>query len=212
MVSDCHGVKWHDSKYVIDLDEVPSLQWKFTNKFDYAVYPNSGVWMSSIDAWLMIYGKKIFASFFDITNLELLRQDRIPFKDMAEALRFQDVARMATLFEFGKWYELWSTVGRKYMPDVEFGKTGMGRDRFKEIFSAQRYSKQPPSRHSNLSSEQYRWMIFDDHVDNFNKNRARIYHPSDSICVDESTSRWYGIGGHWINAGLLQYIAIDRNP
>ena len=25
-------------------------------------------------------------------------------------------------------------------------------------------------------------------------------------------SRWYGIGGHWINAGLPQYIAIDRNP
>ena len=41
---------------------------------------------------------------------------------------------------------------------------------------------------------------------------ARKYHPSDSICVDESMSRWYGIGGQWINAGLLQYIAIDRNP
>ena len=25
-------------------------------------------------------------------------------------------------------------------------------------------------------------------------------------------SRWYGIGGHWINAGLPQYIAIDRKP
>ena len=58
VVDDCHGVKWYDSEDVIDLDEVPSLQWKFTNKFDYAVYPNSGVWMSRIDAWLMIYGKK----------------------------------------------------------------------------------------------------------------------------------------------------------
>ena len=25
-------------------------------------------------------------------------------------------------------------------------------------------------------------------------------------------SRWYRIGGHWINAGLPQYIVIDRNP
>ena len=24
--------------------------------------------------------------------------------------------------------------------------------------------------------------------------------------------RWYGIGGHYINAGLPQYIAIDRKP
>ena len=23
---------------------------------------------------------------------------------------------------------------------------------------------------------------------------------------------WYVIGGHWINAGLTQYILIDRNP
>ena len=55
-------------------------------------------------------------------------------------------------------------------------------------------------------------MLVDDHVSNFNKNRARNYHPSDSIYVDEYMSRWYGIGGHWINSGLPQYIAIDRKP
>ena len=49
--------------------------------------------------------------------------------------------RLATCFEFGKHDELWSTVGRKYMPDVEFGKTGMGRDILKEIFSVKRFSK-----------------------------------------------------------------------
>ena len=38
------------------------------------------------------------------------------------------------------------------------------------------------------------------------------YHPSDSIYVNESMPRGYGIGGHWINAGLPQYISIDRNP
>ena len=54
-------------------------------------------------------------------------------------------------------------------------------------------------------------MIVDDHVANFNKKCARNHHPSDSICVDESMSRWYGIGGHWINSVLPQYIAIDRN-
>ena len=58
---------------------------------------------------------------------------------MAKALRFQGVARLATRFEFGKRDEIWSTVGRKYIPAVEFGKTGMGRDIFKDIFSAQRY-------------------------------------------------------------------------
>ena len=95
---------------------------------------------------------KNFASFFDNTNLDLLRRDRSPFKYTDEALRFQGVLRLVTHFEFGKWDKLWSTVGRKYMPDVEFGNTGMGHDIFKDIFSAQRYSEQPPQRPSNLSS------------------------------------------------------------
>ena len=30
--------------------------------------------------------------------------------------------------------------------------------------------------------------------------------------MDESISIWYGIGGPWINASVLQYIAIDRKP
>ena len=87
--------------------------------------------MSSLDAWLKMYGKKVFASFFDNTNLELLRRGSSPFKNMADALQFHGMVRLVTYFEFGKWDYLWSTVGRKYIPYVEFGKTGMGRDRFK---------------------------------------------------------------------------------
>ena len=40
----------------------------------------------------------------------------------------------------------------------------------------------------------------------------RNYDPSYSICGDESMSRWYGIVGHRINAGLPKYIAIDKKP
>ena len=60
MVADCHGAKWYNSKDVIDLDEVPSLQWEFTNQFVDPVYPNSGIWISRLGAWLMMYGKKHF--------------------------------------------------------------------------------------------------------------------------------------------------------
>ena len=92
---------------------------------------------------------KTFASFFYNANLELLRQGGSTFKDMAEALQFQGVIRFATRFEFGKRDELWSTLGRKYIPGADFGKTGMGRNIFKEIFSSHRYSKHPPSFPSN---------------------------------------------------------------
>jgi hypothetical protein len=54
--------------------------------------------------------------------------------------------------------------------------------------------------------------LVDDFVKNFNDHRANYFNPSDPICVDESMSRWYGQGGHWINHGLPQYVAIDRKP
>ena len=69
----------------------------------------------------------------------MLRRGRSAFEDMSEALRFQGVVRLVKHFKFGKQDELWSIVGSKYMPAAEFGKTGMGRDILKEIFSAQRY-------------------------------------------------------------------------
>lgn len=65
-----------------------------------------------------------------------------------------------------------------------------------------------------MSSEAYRWMLkIDDHVAIYNRCRANEFVPSHKICrCGESMSRWYGIGGEWINAGLPHYVAIDRKP
>ena len=52
----------------------------------------------------------------------------------------------------------------------------------------------------------------DDFVANFNNHRANYVTLSDTSFVDKSMSRWYGQGGHWINHGLPQYVAIDRKP
>ena len=57
VVAGCHRIKCYNSKDAIDLDEVPSLQWKFTNQFSDPVYLNSGVRMSRHDSYLMMYGK-----------------------------------------------------------------------------------------------------------------------------------------------------------
>lgn len=61
-----------------------------------------------------------------------------------------------------------------------------------------------------MSSEPYCWLLVDGFVEAFNLHRRQTFTPSDLICVDESISRWYGQGGHWINHGLPMYIAIDR--
>jgi Transposase IS4 len=54
--------------------------------------------------------------------------------------------------------------------------------------------------------------LVQDFIDNFNDHREAFYDPSWLICADESISRWYGLGGNWINMGLPHYVAMDRKP
>ena len=63
-----------------------------------------------------------------------------------------------------------------------------------------------------MNADVYRWRLVDDFVECFNREREEFFQPSAWICVDESISRWYGIGGDWINEGLPTYVAIDRKP
>ena len=60
-----------------------------------------------------------------------------------------------------------------------------------------------------IASQAYQWMLVDDFIEAFNDYRATNYSPSDRICVDESISRWYGLGGHGLTVGyrtMLQWI------
>ena len=59
--------------------------------------------MSRLDAWLIMYAKKV-APLFDNTNLELLRIGKSSFKDMAKALWFQGVVSLVNRVEFRKQY------------------------------------------------------------------------------------------------------------
>jgi Transposase IS4 len=67
-------------------------------------------------------------------------------------------------------------------------------------------------RTEDQSSAEHRWQLVADFVQSINAHRAANFTPSDLICVDESMSRWYGQGGHWIEHGLPQYVTIDRKP
>jgi Transposase IS4 len=54
--------------------------------------------------------------------------------------------------------------------------------------------------------------LVDDFILEFNKHQRACFHPSEKLTIDESMIQWYGIGGHWINAGLPNYVAIDCKP
>ena len=168
---------------------------------------------SRIEYFLMLFPPEQLQLILQLTNHEL-GMARKTYTSAGEIVKFFGVMLLATRFELGSRASLWSNVTtNKYIPAPSFGQTGMPRKRFDDLWMCIRFSEQPPNRPSEMTSEQYRWRLVDDFVKNFNEHRAQnFFPPSDEICVDESMSRWYGQGGHWINHGLPMYVAINRKP
>jgi hypothetical protein len=62
-----------------------------------------------------------------------------------------------------------------------------------------------------MLSKPCRGRLIDDFVRWFNKRRLQTSSPSDFVCLDESMSKWYGAGGHWINEGLPVCVGCYRS-
>jgi hypothetical protein len=63
-----------------------------------------------------------------------------------------------------------------------------------------------------MDHSSWRWMLVDGWIQRFIEWRASNFVPSDLICIDESFSRRYGLGGDWINVGWPHYVTMDRKP
>ena len=120
---------------------------------------------------------------------------------------------LATRFEFGDRARLWSTVSQsKYKSAPAFGKNGMNRHRFDILWRHVRWIHHPDMWDEVTSHETHWRKLVEDFVTNYNEYHTQLFSPSYIICADESISKWYGQGGHWINLGLQIYVAMDRKP
>ena len=217
-IATVHGNEWvrasvHDPPLN---GNVPFRAWNITNMVGEIMVPGHNTAttkeMSPLDFFLLMFPPKQLHDMVHWTNRELIKL-ALKETSSSELLKLFGIFILTTKFEFTSRTSLWQTTAwSKYQPAPQFGLTGMSKHRFEDLFRALRWSRQPDVPDVGTSSEQYRWTLVDDFVKNFNDYRANYFNPSDLICVDESMSRWYGQGGHWINHGLPQYIAIDRKP
>ena len=167
---------------------------------------------SRLDIFLMMFPPAQLTVMLQQTNQQL-RLANNPEINKRELLKFFGVLLLITKYEFAGRSSLWSeTASSKYEPAPNFGKTGMSRKRFDTIWQHLRFGEQPEVRPADMSHEAHRWMLVDNFIENYNHHRRFMFCPSEYICVDESMSRWYGLGGNWINLGLPMYVAIDRKP
>jgi hypothetical protein len=221
----CHGVAWYqdDGRVLHDINgPFPIRQWCLRTPIDgqHGIQPGSDIQRrySRLDYFLLMFPPEQLTLMHRLMNQKIRRiseEQRVTYKEMTkgELLKFIGILILATRFEFGRRSTLWSTVAiYKYIPAPQFGKTGMSRHRFDLLFRCLTFSDQPEHRPEGMSAERYRWRLVDDFVVNFNLHRAATFVPSSYICVDESISRWYGLGGDWINMGLPHYVAMERKP
>ena len=190
--------------------------WKMTDQYTGQEYtpgcdPNKSI--TSLEFFMAVFPKEQLSFIVEKTSDKLVSEG-LPKLTKGEMLKFFGILILITRFEFGERASLWSSQSRcKYVPAANLGeKTGMSRDRFTAILRHCVWSHQPSIRPAGMSSEEHRWKLVDGFVKRINEHRAHYMVPSWLICADESISRWYGLGGHWINMGLPMYVAIDCKP
>ena len=217
-VTDAHGTKWFDDQQSTQTHingEVRQRAWYYELSTGTRIgeLGDTQHRFSRYEYFLMMYPYNQLESEARWTSKELTDAGKEPTTP-GELLKYKGIQLLATRFQFNKRSDLWSTTTTRcrYIAPPNFGMTGMSRQRFDDITSCLRCSWQPKNKPDGVSSENYRWMLVEQFVQNFNMHRAKRFFPGEVLCADESISRWYGLGGQWINAGLPQYVALDRKP
>jgi hypothetical protein len=212
-----HDQKWYDDRIAISDDingVVPTKTWGIKTVLDDVYHEGSHRGcndLSRMDVFKMMFPPAQMSLILRETNNQLL-QRKLKLMTRQELFKLFGSLILLTRFEFASRNDLWSKKPQSpYEHAAGFGRF-ISRNRFNELTSALRFSHQPPIRQVHQPAERYRWMLVDDFVNNFNYHRYTKFIPSELICVDESMSRWYRQGGHWINIGLPHYLAIDRKP
>ena len=214
----------HNTTWVIDdaaskrdiNGAIPRRLWYLTDATGDRISENDHQKLESIsllDAFLLMFPPDHLIHIINLTNRKLRTANYLE-TSKGEIVKFFGIIILSTRFVFGRRRDLWKAKSASRLIDPpNFGcRTGMVRDRFDHLWSCIRFSDQTDEREEGMTSMAHRWMLVDDFVTAFNEYRASNYSPSDRICVDESISRWYGLGGHWINCGLPNYVATDRKP
>jgi Transposase IS4 len=104
---------------------------------------------------------------------------------IAELLRFFGVCILITHCKFENCRDLWSlATGCKFLNPANLGMTGMSRNRFEAIWIMLTFSKQEPIKPDDMSSQEYRWQLVDDFVNDYNRHRRSCFRPSERVSTD----------------------------
>lgn len=126
-----------------------------------------------------------------------------------EIIKFFGTLVLMTRCKFSNRRDLWSTCTlSRVLGQPKFGSI-MSRERFEIIRKFLQFSQ---DKTDHCYTEKTQWSLCEEFVEAINAHRREHVIPSHFLCVDESMSRWYGLGGSWIDVGCPHYVKLERKP
>lgn len=216
-VAEAHGRKWYDPD---DIDgrhvrETVEREWLMQDAHGTQIGPMKpppGTPLTHLDAFLIMMPPDQLDTELRLMN-ENLKAKKKSEATMGELLKFYGVCILVSRVRPHARRDLWNAESdSKYVAAHDFSKTGITRHRFEDMLGAWEFSDFVKEKPADMPYSDWAWSKLDGYVERLNKHMAKRYSPTEQICIDESFSRWYGLGGHWINIGLPHYVAMERKP
>ena len=213
------GVQWNTSTVDTPLNgTVGTRLWSVTEPDGQIVNEGSlSTTMRPLDCFQWMFPMVFLSTIVQNTNKKLCSSCIRP-TTAGELLKFFGVLILMTRFTFGPRRELWRRDSKhRYVPPAHFGRF-MAMQRFEDLHRRISFCTSSAKRtyiSTNLEDtrgEQARWDLCEGFLDAINAHRQQFVNPCEYICVDESISRWYGMGGFWLSKGLPHYVSIDLKP
>jgi Transposase IS4 len=177
------------------------MKWRFMGNDGSYMEPNddlSDSKRSPIDYFMATMPGSTLCRIVSETNEKLCEKEMEPIC-IAELIRFFGVCILITHCEFEQRRDLWSlSTGCRFLNPANLGMTGMSRNCFEAIWIMITFSKQELTKPDDMSSQEHRWQLVDDFVEDYNHHRRSCFRPSERVRTDtiQASSNIYFIGLH----------------
>ena len=149
---------------------------------------------------------------FVLKNAEL-RKNILSATTRSDIINLLGAIILIMRYKFTSWGDIWFLRSKwKYIDPSYMGNNGFKSPRFDNLWSCIQLSRQKNPIPKGMSIKEWEWQLVNDHIENFNNHRLKRLYPSYRLCVNESFSRWYVLGGDCINLGMKQYVQMACNP
>ena len=200
-----HGRDWKREEVPLQINGPVTVRpWKVIGPIDDIIsYGHGPSQMKPFDFFMWTFLGRQLSNIIEYTNRKLIDCD-LPVTTRGEVLKYIGILIRMTRCGFSDRRTLWSpSSASKYLATQNFEDI-MSRQRFEDLRQNMVFSK---------DCDTYgRWGCVCEFISAINDHRSSQVIPCDRICVDEGISRWYGLGGSWIDIGLPHYVAFERKP